>query len=67
MISKEEASIQAKLLRKYLCKRYGELSIAACMAAVAFMNGYKSWYDLLNGVREKTEGNENENKNEQIS
>ena len=60
MISKEEASKQAKLLRTYLSKRYGEISIAACMQAVAFMNGYKTWHDLSNGFLDKTEENTNE-------
>lgn len=58
--NKEEASVQAKLLRQYLSKRYGEISIAACMQAVAFMHGYKSWHHLANGVREQKEGNTNE-------
>lgn len=58
--NKEEASVQAKLLRQYLSKRYGEISIAACMQAVAFMHGYKSWHHLANGVREHKEGNTNE-------
>ncbi len=51
-ITKEQASIQAKRLREYLCKRYGEITHAACMQAVAFMHGFKSWYHLLEQARD---------------
>jgi hypothetical protein len=49
-VQKEEASEQARRLREYLCKKYGEIGIAACMQAVAFIHGFKSWYHLLNGI-----------------
>ncbi len=51
-ITQEEAIRQAKVLQKYLSKKYGEISIGACMQAVALMNGHKAWYYLVNEPKE---------------
>lgn len=42
----EKAREQSRILREYLFKRYGDISIQACMSAIAVIHGYKSWYEL---------------------